>query len=338
MFRIVCVCILLMTPALALAQKDTLHFKNGTIVIGEVQRIQMGVISFDPDDANDITVQLRKLSSIHAASRYFKIETVDLQIIYGKLLRSADSGYVNVLFGVDTTKLALNNISNLYPIEKSFNERINGTIGAGYSYTRSSELGRLNIDATARYVDREFEVITSFSAISTIDNGDFFRDNEDAGLGLNHYFHTTWYSGAILNYQRNIELGIKSRYQEGAGFGNKLLVTRYFRLLAFSGIVLNQENSVDGVYSGLLTEGVLGIQFNVYRFEKPELDIDARQNGFISFSQSRWRYDGNISISWEMVEDLDLQLSFYSNYDSRPPGENSANYDYGTVISIAFEF
>jgi hypothetical protein len=338
MLRILGVFLLFFLPALAIAQKDTLHFKNGTLVIGEVKRIQMGVITFDPDDANDITVQLRKLSSIHAAGRYFRIETVDLQTIFGMLLHCADSGFVNILFGVDTTKLALNNISNLYPIENSFNERVTGTIGAGYSYTRSSELGRLNIDATARYVAREFEVTTSFSAISTVEEGEFFRDNENAGLGLNHYFHTKWYSGAVLNYQRNIELGIKSRYQEGAGFGNKLLLTRYVRLMAFSGFVLNQENSIDGVYSGVLTEGVLGLQFNVFRFEKPELDIDASQNGYISFSQDRWRYDGNISISWEMVEDLDLQLSFYSNFDSKPPGENSANYDYGTVISIAFEF
>ena len=81
-----------------------------------------------------------------------------------------------------------------------------------------------------------------------------------------------------------------------------------------------------------------GIQFNVFRFAKPEIDIQTTQYGFFSISQERIRYSGDLSVNWEMVEDLDLKLSFYVDYDSRPPGQESSNEDYGTVISIAFEF
>jgi len=329
---------LLFLSQIALAQKDTLLFRNGSIIVGEVIKIQLGVITFDPDDANDITVQLRKLETIVANNKYYRIETVDHRVIFGKLNRGVKPGYVNVTFGNDTASLPLSYISNLYAVEKSFKERLTGNAGAGYSYTRSSRLGRLNLDFAARYATKKIEYSASASSITTIDTGYFSRDNEDAALSLNFYFHQRWFSWFGASYQRNIELGIKSRFQEGGGVGNKLLLTKYVRLMAFSGLVLNQETSLENKYSGILTEGVVGIRFNVFRFEKPELDIQTTQFGYFSLMQDRIRYAGDISITWEMVEDLDLKLSFYSEYDSKPPGQETANTDFGTVISVAFEF
>jgi hypothetical protein len=329
---------LLLLPLLGFTQKDTLLFKNGTIVIGEVKQIQLGVLTYDPEDANDITVQLRKVESIHAANRIFRIETVDHQVVFGKITHSIHSGFVNAVSEYDTTIIAINNISNLYPVENKFREKLKGTAGLGYSYTRSSKLGRLNLDASAKYLTKQMEFSSTLSAIATIDAGSFNRDNESFGFGVNYFYSTTWFAGALINYQRNLELGINSRFQEGLGLGNKLVLTRNLRFLVFSGAVFNEETSTENEFSGLLTEAMVGFQFNIFRFEKPELDVETTQYGYFSLSQNRIRYDGKVSISWEMVDDLKLKLSFYSNYDSKPPGENSENYDYGTVISVAYEF
>ena len=55
--------------------KDTIFLTNGSLVIGKVLKVKLGVISFDPDDANDITVQMRKLKTIGATTRIFRVET-----------------------------------------------------------------------------------------------------------------------------------------------------------------------------------------------------------------------------------------------------------------------
>ena len=57
--------------------KDTLFFRNGSMVLGEIKTIRLGVLNFDPDDANDITVQLIKLKTITAPGVIFRIETTD---------------------------------------------------------------------------------------------------------------------------------------------------------------------------------------------------------------------------------------------------------------------
>src|SRR6185295_5551853 len=71
--------------------RDTLFFRNGSIVIGKIKSVKLGVVTFDPDDANDITVQLRRLTSIAAISAVFRIETINNEVYFGKLVPHTDS-------------------------------------------------------------------------------------------------------------------------------------------------------------------------------------------------------------------------------------------------------
>src|SRR5947208_12818814 len=73
-------------------QKDTIFFNNGTIIIGKIKKVKLGVITFDPDNANDITVQLRNLSAIAAVRDVFRIETIYHMIYYGKLIPYSQKG------------------------------------------------------------------------------------------------------------------------------------------------------------------------------------------------------------------------------------------------------
>src|SRR4051795_13568475 len=81
----------------AQAKKDTLFFTNGSIIIGEIKKIKLGVITFDPDDANDITVQLRNLRTVAAVSEIFRIETVQHIVYYGRLIPRDSSNYVKLV-------------------------------------------------------------------------------------------------------------------------------------------------------------------------------------------------------------------------------------------------
>src|SRR3954452_12502294 len=81
--------------------KDTIFFNNGTIVIGKIKKVKLGVLTFDPDDANDIDVQLRNLRTIAAERDVFRIETTRQVIYYGKLIPSEKKGYVQFVSNGD---------------------------------------------------------------------------------------------------------------------------------------------------------------------------------------------------------------------------------------------
>ena len=66
--------------------KDTIFFNNGSVVIGKIKKVKLGIVTFDPDDAPDITVQLRKLKTIAGGNRVYRIETALHNLYFGTIL------------------------------------------------------------------------------------------------------------------------------------------------------------------------------------------------------------------------------------------------------------
>ena len=319
--------------------KDTLFFINGTTVIGELKKVKLGVLTFDPDDANDITVQLRKVKRIEARSKIFRIETIQDKLIYGVLAKDHDPKIVNVIQTGDTTRMAVLDISNLYPFDRTFIQRFSGNIGLGYSYTRSSSFGRLNYDAGLSYSSKKEEIKLTISGIYTVADSGLTRDREDINLKYNYYLSPTTFATVFVGYQRNLELGLARRFQEGLGIGNKFITNRYIYAWARTGLAINQELSTEMESSGTLSEVFGQLQFNLFRFTKPEIDVNLYQSIFFGLTQKgRIRNDGELDLNWEIIDDLKLNLGFYTNYDNQPPVSTNRSFDYGMVIGLNYTF
>jgi hypothetical protein len=332
-------CLLLIAERSFSQKKDTIFFNNGSKVIGEIKKIKLGVITFDPDDANDITVQLRNLRTLSAVSEVFRIETIRQDVSYGRLIPDTSKNYVKLVQGGDTSLLYLQDISIMYPYEKSFIQRFSGDIGLGYSYTRSSNFGRLNFNGHLNYISHKEEISLSASAIYTMSDTSFTRDNENLYFKYNYYFSPTWFATGFIAYQRNLELGLDRRFQEGLGGGNKFITNQHAYAWARSGFVFNQEKNIEGTTTGTLTEIFTQVQFNFFRFTKPEINLNIAQTLYYNLSQSgRFRSDGETDLNWEIINDLNLNLGFYSNFDSKPPAAASKEFDFGITFGLSYSF
>jgi hypothetical protein len=331
----------MMAAAVAGAQdlKDTIFFLNGTRVIGKIKSIKLGVMTFDPDDANDITVQLRKLRSIAAVRQVFRVETIHNKVYFGKMYPHPHTGNALILTPTDTLEIPIEEISVLYPFKNDFWQRFSGNASAGFDFTRSSGFGRLNFDGSVNYKAKKEEISLAASGIYTITDSTFSHDREDVGLKYNHYFTTTWFGTLLLKYQRNLELGLDRRYQEGAGAGNKFITSRHVYAWTRLGVVLNQEENTDGVKSGSLTELSGQFEFDFFRFTKPEVRCNMTQAFYYGLTQKgRFRNDGQTDLNWEIVKDFRFNLTLYNSLDSQPPTEGSPKVDYGIVVGFSYIF
>lgn len=319
--------------------QDTIFFRNGSIVMGELKTIKLGVLNFDPEDANDITVQLIKLKTISASGVIFRVETTADQVYYGKIVPHVKTGYITILTTRDSIALPIEKISRLYPFKDNFLDRFSGNAGLGYTYTRSSNFGRLNFDLNASYVTRKDEVTFYASGIYSITDTNFSRDQEDVNFKYNYYLGPTWFLTAFISYQRNLELGIKRRYQQGAGFGNKIITTQHVYGWLRTGMAINQQTSTDDVKSGTLAEIFGQLQFNFFRFTVPKISLDFAQTFYYSLSQKgRFRNSGQTNLNWELISDFNLNLGFYNNYDSKPPASAASTFDFGIIFGLNYKF
>lgn len=71
----------------------------------------------------------------------------------------------------------------------------------------------------------------------------------------------------------------------------------------------------------------------------PELDLSTNLQIIPNLTDTgRVRAELDISLKWEIVEDLFWQLSFYDSYDSDPIVADAEKNDYGVSTSLGWAF
>lgn len=320
-------------------EKDSIVLYNGQVLIGAVQGVSLGSLSIDEMDLKMLSIKLYKIRKLRITER-FKIETVERKVLYGTITPASKDGWVEIHSG--DSILATVHITKLYQLismDNDFWTRLNGNISAGFSYTKSSDIGQLNFSAAVQYATKLFNYSLNLSSIGSIDSGRFSRDNENAALQVSYDLSPTWFVASTAQYQRNLELSISRRLLFTAGPGNKLFIKKNWRLLGGTGISISQELSTEGVASGLLWEIPVIFQFNFYQSHHPDIQISSTQVVYFSLSQAgRVRYDGNTSFQWQIIRYFYLNIAPYSNFDSRPPAGSASNFDYGIVVGLSYKF
>ncbi len=322
----------------AYTQKDTIHLFKGQELIGDIKGARFGELTLDDNSINIIEMKMYKIRRINAVQR-FKIESNSKIIYYGVMKEGKQDGWVRILLDDSSTvDLSILDINTITALEKGFWTRLNGTFGAGFTYTKSKDLGQFNINTDIYYFGEVADYQLSLSAISSIDSGVFSRDRENGELFFGLNLSPTWFMALGLEYERNLELSIARRFQELVGGGNKLIVKKYLQLMVITGMTFNQEKSTSGVSSDLLLEVPLIVRFNFFKYSNPNLQINTTQSIFYSLSQkNRTRYGGNFSFSWEILKDFYWSINPYANFDTQPP-EGTTKSDYGVAINLTYKF
>ncbi len=336
--RLFAVLFLLLT-SLGLRGQDTLFLNNHSILVGKLKKIDLATITFKANDITTFTIELDKLKTLHVSSKLLRIETIFKQVHIGHLLSGKEPGTTRVASFLDTTAISLASIISLTTIGNHFWDATTGHIGAGYSYTRTSGIGRFNVDGNMKYIKKHIESGLTGSAIATQENETFTRDREEMTLQGSYYYSPIWYNQLFVNYQRNLELNLIRRLQQGVGFGSRFLMRSNMQANLVTGFVINQELSTEGVSSGTLSEVPLGINYNYYKYSKPKFVLSFVQIVYFGIQQSgRIRQDGKTKLTWKPFTDFSLGMDVYNNYDSSPPGSTSASLDYGIVFNVGYDF
>jgi hypothetical protein len=335
------VALLLLACCLVQAQvRDTVILKNGQVLIGELKKVQLGIMFFKDTDLSDLKVKLYKVKKIHAYRNVFRIELTDNDMHYGYLDYANTDGYTKIQYlNRDTLLTHITSISELAELKKGFFRKMTGNVSAGLSYAKSSGVGQLNLSSELIYNSRRFENQLNTSAISSIDSSSFSRDREDATLFSNYNLNSRWFVATQFTYQRNLELSLRRRFLEMLGAGKKLVVRKNMQLLFMSGISFSQERSTEGVESPLLLELPLIFRYNLFQFQHPNIQIYTSQSFYIGIAQNgRIRQDGTTTIAWEIIKNFTVNLNPYTNYDSRPPNDSQPSFDYGVVFGLGYKF
>ena len=337
--RNICSCLLLFLPLTTKAQvKDTLFFTNGSILVGELKSISLGKAVFDDDNMDILNIKVTKIRTLKAVSHIYRLETIHGDIYY-TLLEGASPGNVQLKLGGIIREISFEEISKLVPLNGKTEDLWRGNASAGYSYSKSSGTGQFNSNFSVEYLTRKLDVLFGGSAIINQTDTTLELTNVNGGTVVSYLFTPVWEANIFFAYQRNLEQGLSRRYQEGAGAGANIFSTEHTRMKIISGIVFNQEKSIEEVITPTQVDIPFMMNFSFFRFGKPDMTATLKENLFVGITQKgRIRQDGQVTLNWKLVQDFYINLQFYHNYDNQPPGQNSEKLDFGVVFGLTYKF
>lgn len=329
--------LVLATPAFAQPKTDVVTLANGDRITGEIDRLDRGRLEFKTDDAGTLYLEWDKLSSL-VSKRFVEVVTSDGLRYFGSL-GAADSGSIAVV-GTDAThRLAMAEVTIIRAIGTSFWNRLDGSIDAGFNYTRSSGVAQLNVNWDTVYRRPASQGRLTVSLTATEKEDDSGRDDRGyAEFSYLKYPWQRWFVTLVGRFETNESLGLTLRSQVGAAVGPRLVNSNRAQMAVGGGIVLNNEQGVD-VESTQNVEALLVFRTSYFTYDRPKTNIDVSLQYYPSLSNAgRQRLQLDAGVKREFWKDLFLSLTGYNTYDSRPPNPAADTNDVGFVMSIGWTY
>jgi Protein of unknown function, DUF481 len=323
--------------AFAQGRTDVVLLANGDRVTGEVVRLDRGRLEYKTDDAGTLYLEWDKLVSV-VTTRLVEVVSVDGTRWLGSLA-PAPSRQIVVSTAEGAVPLPMVEITAITPIGRSFWTRLDGSIDAGFSYTRSSGVAQLNVNSDTVYRRPGFQGRLTASLTQTEKDDGSGRDDR-ASLELS-YLRYQWqraFFGAMGRFETNESLGLELRSQVAAAVGPRLINSNRAQMSVGAGLAFNEERGVD-VEPTQNVEALLLFQASYFTYDRPRTNLDVGLQYYPSLSNAgRQRIQLDTGVKRELWKDFFVALNLYNTYDSRPPNPTANTNDVGVVISIGWTY
>lgn len=326
---------------LAVGQKnDTVYFLNGDRISGEIKKYKFGFLTYKTYGVSTVNVKYDKISTFFSR-KSFDILLENGMRRFGSFDTSFMAQYVKIVTTNDTLLTPLIEVVEITPIKNRFWGRLSGNVDLGFSYTKANTLSQLTFSSVLNYTQKDyFAKLSLYSLNSMQTNQENSRTKKnDAQLIYFNRVKNNWYALGMGSAEQNSELGLFLRSQFGVGISNELIHTNLNNVLAAAGLVVSKEQSSDTTFSRINVDAFSSVQYRLFRFREPEIDITSNAIVYPSMNVAdRWRFNYDIKFSFKIITDMYLSFSLYFNYDSKPPSLTAGKSDYSFTSSFGYTF
>ena len=332
-------CCLMQAWPLYAAKTDVIELRNGDHITGEIKSLDRGLLKFSTDHVGTLSVEWEHVARIRG-DRLLALEMRSGRRYYGTVVNAAEPGEM-IVRTTDEQELliAIADTIRISQLDEkgSVWDKIDGYVDFGYSDTKATEVREFTFDFGISHRDRkrllDLSFVTSRSDSETSDSTSSTLKGERRGFLKNR-----WFRSGILQLDRNDSLGIDLRTRVGAGLGRYLVQTNHQVFALGAGLALSREDLIDGGRTDSV-EGILGLGYDVFVFDNPDLDVNLDVSLFPSFSVSgRWRGQAQLQFSYEIIEDLYAELTLREAFDTKPQSAGAEKNDYTLTTSIGYSF
>jgi hypothetical protein len=337
--------LILTTPLFARTNTDVLVMKNGDRMTCQVKGLDEGVlyVSFDYIDGT-ASVQWSKVAHLES-KQLFIVKTEDGSVYTGTLNTPATPAGQPVKIQViespeKEVELDTPKIVGMSETSEKFWQRFNGQLNFGVIYSKGNQSTQYSLGSQAEYLRERWSAAATLSSNLSSSSGTSASTRNLLDLSGSHLlpWNNYFYSG-LGSFLQSSAQGITLQTTIGAGIGRYLKNTNQSKISLLGGLAwqgTNYQPSIVPVGNQNLAAAVIALDLNLFRFNKTNLNVTATLFPALS-EPGRVRFHANATYYVKLVSNLSWNVSFYGNWDSRPPVGFSGS-DYGSSSGVSWTF
>jgi len=328
--------VILLCPLMAAAQNDSLIFKNGNIMVGEIKSMDRGVLQIETDYSDsDFKIEWLMVRSIKTETIYF-IALSNQSRYYGSLVSDSTQRVSIVGGGAVLAECSLNEIVQLQQLKKGFWDQLYASIDLGISLAKAGELRQWTSRSTIGHRTEIRTIEATFNTLqSTQTESDPIR-RSDGRIDFTRVLALRWYSIATISLASNTEqkLDLRMNLQIGAGRFLKRTNRAYWGIKL--GANRNVERYTNETPDRSSWEAYLGTELNLYDIGDISLLTSLMTYTGLNDTK-RFRADFNLDTKYDLPYDFYIKIGLTVNYDNRP-AEGAGETDYVFQTGFGWEW
>jgi len=333
-------------PAFARDKTDVIVMKNGDRFTCEVKRIEGGVLQADFDYV-DGTVSIDWLKVARLESKaLFLVQLQDGSIYSGRVITPETLNGVPVKIEIQQ-----NNAQESLTIDKSqvvrmtqtserFLRRFSGNLTIGALYSKGNSAAQYNVGSELDYQQIRWGSRLRYNSNLSSSTGAETATRNQVDFSAYRLFpwKNYFYGGSWAFLQSSVQ-GIQAQTNVALGVGRYLKNTNRARFTAFGGLGWQRtryEPSVATQQAQNVGVGLVSLNLEAFSFKKTRLAADASVVPALT-DPGRLFYRTNLAYYLKLFGKIDWNLSFYGNWDTRPPPRFQGS-DYGSSTGLSWTF
>jgi hypothetical protein len=231
-------------------------------------------------------------------------------------------------------------IVNIAANSERFWQRFNGALNFGTTYTKGNETVQYTVGSQVEYLRERWSTGATWNSTFSRSTGVSASTRNEINLDGRHLlpWDNYFYAG-LANFLQSSVQGIPLQTTVGVGVGRYLRNTNRATISVLGGFAwqeteYNQQQITAPTQH--LTAGLIGAEMKLFRFNKTNLDVSALLLPVLD-DLGRVKFSLNSSYYIKITGNLSWNVSFYGNWDNRPPSHFTAN-DYGSSSGLSWTF
>jgi len=330
-------CCLVNLSLWAAPKTDVIQLKNGDRVTGEIKSLQKGQLEVSTDHMGTILIEWEHVEEVLSQTGQ-SIELTNGTRFFGTLEKPESQSFVRINTPEGAVGVASTDIINMYPVEASIWDRLDISARLGFSWDKSSKVGKYSFGIDGSWRDPRFITRANFQMDVTTQQA--VDDSQRTVLNINHmrFLQNKRFRGIFGNVESNDELGIELRTLAGLGYGWIPIRSQRTLFTLMGGLAVNRERPTDGETDTQL-EAVGSLLWDYFMFSHPERNIMVNLSVYPSLTDfGRYRTNFDTVMKIELVRDLYFDITAYASYDNRPVSDDASQSDYGISSGLGYKF